>query len=167
VSVVLELAPEFVLAEGVPLEAEDLRYGLERGFLKAHAVVDLAADAVRRGGTDPVLQELAALLRDEVGRVPEVLKTLDDPERIHDPRESARKWLYLQLKAAYTDRDRLADPLGLVEHIYSDFGYPPSVAAFVRYMPLEPGDEAGEPALIGRWAEFLDREHAALANRGS
>jgi hypothetical protein len=166
-SIVLELEPDFVLGEDVPLEAEDLRYGLERGFLKANAVVDLAAEEVRRGSLDPVLQDLAALLRDEVNRVPDVLTALDDPERIHDPRESVRKWLYLQLKAAYTDRERLSDPLGVVEQIYADFDYPPAVASFVRYMPLGQGDEAGESALIGRWAEFLDRERAALTSRSS
>ena len=101
-SVVLELAPEFVLAECIALVAEDLRYGLEHGFLKAGAVFDLADHEVRRGGADPVLQDLAVLLRDEVDQVPDVLKALDDPERIHDPREPARKWLYLQLKAAYS-----------------------------------------------------------------
>ena len=161
--VVFELAPEFVVAQGLPLGAADLRYGFEQGFLKAGAVVDLAVDEVRRGATDPVLDDLASLLRDEVGRVPEVLGALDDPERIHDPRESVRKWLYLQLKAAHCDRDRLSDPLGVVERIYADFEYPPSVAPFVRYMPLSAGDGAGEPALMQRWVEFLEREHEALA----
>ncbi len=163
--VVFELAPEFVVAEGVPLGAEDLRYGFEQGFLKPNGVVDLAADEVRRGASDPVMQDLASLLRDEVERVPEMLAALDDPERIHDPRESVRKWLYLQLKAAHQDRDRLTDPLGVVERVYADFEYPPSMASFVRYMPLLPGDEAGEPALMRRWAEFLEREHEALVRR--
>ena len=163
--VVFELAPEFVIAEGVPLGAEDLRYGFEQGFLKPIGVVDLAAVEVRRGATDPVLHDLASLLLDEVGGVPEVLGALDDPERIHDPRESVRKWLYLQLRAAHRDRDRLGDPLGVVESVYADFDYPASVAPFVRYMPVSPGDEAGEPALMQRWAEFLEREQEALARR--
>lgn len=164
---VFELAPEIVLEEGISLNAEDLRYGLEQGFLKPGGVVDLAANEVGRGASDPVLHDLAALLRDEVERVPEVLSALDDPERIHDPRESVRKWLYLQLKAAHQERDRLSDPLGVVERVYADFEYPPSVAPFVRYMPLRPGDEPGEPALMQRWAEFLEREHEALARHSS
>lgn len=164
-TVVLELGSEFILAEDLPLLAEDLRYGLERGYLKASAVIDLAVEEVRRGSTDPVLLDLAALLRDEVDRVPAVLTALEDPERIHDPRESARKWLYLQLKAAYVDRDKLSDPLGIVEHLYADFDYPPTIESFVRYMPLAPGEAAGEPALISRWSDFLAREHAAMRRR--
>jgi hypothetical protein len=68
------------------------------------------------------LVALGPLLRDEVGRAPDVLELLDDPERVHDPRESAHKWLYLQVKAAYDQRERLSDPLGVVEEIYADFG---------------------------------------------
>ncbi len=86
---------------------------------------------------------LGSLLRDEVGRVPDVLELLDDPERVHDPRESARKWLYLQLKAAYDERERLSDPLGVVEEIYADFDCPPSDLAahaqgvvFIGLLPL-------------------------------
>lgn len=162
-TVVLELDQLFVRQENIALDAEDLRYGFEHGFLKSTAVVELAAHEVGRGSSDPVLQDLASLLRNETHRVPEVLRSLDDPERIHDPRESRRKWLYLQLKAAYGARDRITDPLGLVEELYADFDYPPSIASFVRYMPLRPGDEAGEDALMRRWAEFLHSEHRSLA----
>jgi len=161
--VILKLAPDVVAAEGIPLEAEDLRYGLEHGFVSANAVVDLAVEQVRRGAGDEVLHDLASLLRDEVQRVPEVLGSLDDPERIHDPRESVRKWLYLQLMGAYRERDRLSDPLAVVEQIYADFDYPSSMAPFVRYMPLRPGDVGGDVALMDRWAAFLTAEREELA----
>src|SRR5215471_5983825 len=128
VSVTFEVSAAFVQAEDVPMTAEDLGYGLKRGFLKPADVVALATHEVGRGAYDDVLVALGSLLRDEVGRVPEVLELLDDPERVHDPRESARKWLYLQLKAAYGERERLKDPLGVIEEIYADFGYPPAVA---------------------------------------
>jgi hypothetical protein len=117
------------------------------------------------GADDDVLVALGSLLRDEGGQVPEVLEFLDDPERVHDPRESARKWLFLQLKAAYDEREWLNDPLGVVEEIYADFDYPLAVAPFVRYMPLRPGDEPGVGPLMAKWADYLDREGVAL--RGS
>jgi hypothetical protein len=132
----LELEPGFVLGEGIPLEAEDLRYGFEHCFLKPLSVVELASSEVARGAADPVLVELAALLSDEVDKVAVVFQLLDDPERIHDPRTSKRKWLYLQLKATFYARDRLADPLAVVEQIYADFCYPHAIESFVRYMPL-------------------------------
>jgi hypothetical protein len=164
--ITFELTAEAVVQEGVPLLAEDLRYGLEHGFLSGATVVSLATYAVRRGADDPVLQDLAALLRDEQDRVPAVLSVLDDPERFHDPRDSARKWLYLELAAAYHDRIRLSDPLGIVEQIYADFDYPPAVARFVRYMPLQPGDQPGEEALMQRWRDYLDLERKGLASVG-
>lgn len=157
-----ELSAAFVLAEDVPLTAQDLRYGFERGFLKPADVVAVAAHEMGRGADDEVLVALGCLLRDETARVPEVLELLDDPERVHDPRESARLWLYLQLKAAYAERARLSDPLGIVEEIYADFGYPPDVAPFVRYMPLRPGDEPGAGPLMDRWADYLSREGMTL-----
>jgi hypothetical protein len=161
-SVTFEVPAAFVLAEDVPMTAEDLAYAFERGFLKPADVVALATHEVGCGADDDVLAALGCLLRDEADRVPGVLELLDDPERIHDPRESARKWLYLQLKAAYDKRDRLSDPLGVVEEVYADFGYPPTVAPFVRYMPLRSGDEPGTGPLIGRWRDYLSRERAAL-----
>lgn len=162
VSVAFEVSAAFVLAEDVLMTAEDLGYGFERSFLKPADVVALATREVGRGVDDDVLVALRSLLRDEVGRVPEVLELLDDAERVHDPRESARKWLYLQLKAAYDERERLSDPLGVVEEIYADFDYPSAVASFVRYMPLRPGDEPGTGPLMDRWRRYLAGEGMAL-----
>ena len=75
------------------------------------------------------------------------------------------KWLFLELHAAYLIREQLSDPLGFVEQIYAEFDYPPSMARFVRFMPLEVGDEPGEDPLMRRWAEFLNREQLALQAR--
>ena len=108
------------------------------------------------------MSDIAALLSDEQDRVAELMSALDDPERIHDPRESSRKWRYLLLKAAFDDRERSQDPLGTVEEIYAQFDYPPSMRPFVRYMPLQSGDEAGEAALMRRWMDYLNQEHESL-----
>jgi hypothetical protein len=167
VSATFEVSAAFVLAEEVAMTAEDLGYGFERGFLKPADVIALAAHEMGCGADDDVLVALGSLLRDEDGRVPEVLELLDDPERVHDPRESARKWLYLQLKAAYDERERLNDPLRVVEEIYAEFDYPPAVAPFVRYMPLRPGDEPGVGPLMARWADYLAREGVALRGRSA
>jgi hypothetical protein len=162
VSITFELSAAFVIAQDVPMTAEDLGYGLRHGFLKPADVVALALHEVERQGDDEFLIALASLLGDETGRVPEVLNLLDDPERVHDPRESARKWLYLQLKAAYDERDNLRDPLSAVEQIYADFEYPSTVAPFVRYMPLSPGEEPGVGSIMIKWKDYLAREEVAL-----
>jgi hypothetical protein len=159
-----ELDAAAVIRERITLRAEDLRYGLDNRFIDPAAVVDLATYALEHGDGDEVMQELACLLSDEYDRVPEILTELDDPERFYDPRDAARKWLYLELAAAYRCRDLLADPLQVVEEIYADFDYPPTISNFVRYMPLQPGDEAGEAALFQRWRNYLDSERKRLAS---
>jgi hypothetical protein len=138
-----ELGPEFLDREDVPLSVDDLKFGFERGWLRASTVIDWAVHEVERGDEDPALFEVASLRRGDVDELPDVLPRLDSPDHIHDPRELARKWLYLQMKAAYDRRQDLDDPLGVGEEIYADFDYPPTVEGFVRYVPLRPGDEPG------------------------
>jgi hypothetical protein len=157
-----EVGPEFLGREDIPLSVDDLKFGFDRGWLGASTVIDWAVHEVEGGDADPVLFEVASLLRDDVDELSDVLARLDSPDHIYDPRESARKWLYLQMKAAYDRRQDLEDPLGVVEEIYADFEYPPTVEGFVRYMPLGPRDEPGDAALVDRWADFLRDEHDAL-----
>jgi hypothetical protein len=80
-----------------------------------------------------------------------------------EPELSARKWLYLVLKATYDVRQQLPDPFGTVEGIYADFGYPPAIEGFVRYMPAAIGVEAGLPAMTTGWRAYLAAERRALS----
>ncbi len=145
------------------MTAGDLRYGLDRFFIKERTVIEIAVAEISRGSSDSLLYELAVLLQVEVDRIPEIFKGLDFPGRFDDPRDSARKWLYLQLKAAYLQRAQLKDPLGAVEEIYADFDYPPEIARLVRYMPVSrPSEAVGVGGLLQNWARFLDEEHRAL-----
>jgi len=123
-TVAFELGRDFLDREDIPLSIDDLKYGFERGWLRAPTVIDWAVREFERGDDDPALLEVASLLRDEVDDLPDLLAQLDSPDHIHDPRESARKWLYLQLRAAFERRHDLDDPLGVVEEIYADFEYP-------------------------------------------
>ena len=59
--------------------------------------------------------------------------------------EIQESWLYAILTWVYEHRDKLPDPLGIVEELYADFDYPPEISSFVRYMP--PSDNY-EPKLI-------------------
>ncbi|HEV8421134.1 MAG TPA: DUF2247 family protein [Actinomycetota bacterium] len=162
-----ELSLEFLNRQGIPLSVEDVRYGFERGWLRPQTVIEWAVHQVEKNESDPIVIDIASLLMDEIDRVPAALDQLDSPDRIHDPRSSSRKWLYLQLRAAYEKRRDLADPLGVVETIYSDFDYPQTLEGFVRYMPLRPGDDPGEVALLQRWAAYLKAEQEALKRNPS
>jgi hypothetical protein len=159
-----ELDPEFLDAEGLTFKAEDLKFGLDQGFIKPRTVIHLAARERERGGKDDVLNSLASIEHaDEPDAFREAFSHLGGPDRVDDPREPARKWLYLQLRAAFNLRDRLSDPLGVVEEIYAEFDYPRSIESFVRYMPPEPGTKPiAVQGLFERWAVFLEREGKAL-----
>jgi hypothetical protein len=161
----LELANDFLREAGVPLDGEDLRLGVSLGLISPPTAIAVAAEAVRRGASDPSLLELAELERDDVASVRVVLRAVDPEDADLFPPESVRKWAYLELKAAYEIRDRLRDPLGVVEEIYADFDYPSAVAGFVRYMPAPAGAAIGEDALYDRWAAYLASEALELTTR--
>jgi hypothetical protein len=157
-----EIDETFLERESIPFDPDDLRYGFERGWLRPPTVVHAATREVERGSDDRVMLELASLLQDDLDQVAVVLAQLDEPDEIHDPGLSARKWLYLQLKAAFEMRRDLADPLEVVEQIYADFDYPPAIEGFVRYMPVRSGQPLGEAGLLDRWSAFLRRERESL-----
>lgn len=153
---------DFLVGEAVPLSPDDLKHGLDRGYVQAATAIDLAAREVDNGTDDSLMLDLACLLRDQVDDVGPLLRRLESPDHVHDPRESARKWLYLQLKAAFDRRGQLPDALRTVEEIYAEFDYPKTIEHVVRYMPLRDGDTPGEAALLTRWADFLEEEHVQL-----
>ena len=150
---------------GLVLDAEDLRLGVSLGLISPPTAIRLAADAVSSGSTDPALLVVAQQDPNDVWSLRDALRATDPEEADLFPPQSVRKWTYLQLEAAYAMRDRLRDPLGVVEEIYADFDYPAPVAAFVRYMPAPPGAPVGEEALYDRWSRYLADEAAELTQQ--
>ncbi|MDR1077553.1 MAG: DUF2247 family protein [Propionibacteriaceae bacterium] len=163
----LELTADLVRAEGVALDRADLLYGWEHGVIGPEAVIELASDEIGRGCDDDLVMALGCLLADDADRVREIL----GPPGVESSEElsggstdasAARKWLYLEMRALYLARDRAADPLSEVEDLYCDFGHPDSIAGLVRWMPLRPGEQPGEDAIMRRWQSFLESEHDIL-----
>lgn len=159
----LELDRDFIRAARVTLNAEDLRLGLSLGLVSPPTAVALAADEVTEGSADPTLLDLVQIDREDVASVRAALRATDPDDAELFPPQSVRKWIYLELKAAFEMREHLRDPLGIVEQIYADFEYPAAVAPFVRYMPPPPGEPVGEEALYDRWSNYLAKESIDLA----
>jgi hypothetical protein len=134
-----------------------VKYGFERGWLTASAVVQLATTGHMPVDDDTRL-ELACLLSDQLDEVAAILARRDSAAPAPDPRRTERKWMYFMLIAAYENRARFVDPLILVEEIYETFDHAPSLRALIRYMPAEPGDDVGVDALLRRWAALVERE---------
>lgn len=159
-----ELDHDFLRRARVPLDSEDLRLGLSLGLISAPTAVAMAFDVLSAGSSDPTILALAQVDRGDIAAVRECLRAVDPEEAELFPPAAVRKWTYLELTAAYEVRDRLRDPLGVVEQIYADFDYPAGVAEFVRYMPPPPGAPTGEAALFDRWAKYLASEAAELSS---
>jgi hypothetical protein len=128
----------FVLHKLQPTWA-DLRFGLERALINEADVVQAAIEWVSQSpdASDSEI-ELAGLYRNELNRVPELLRELTaSSEAIRATIE--KKWLFLLLAWLYDQKESIDDPLGKVEEVYADFGYPKEIAGFVRYMPAQDG----------------------------
>jgi hypothetical protein len=154
----LEIPASFV--EGrTALSWREVRFGIENELLDPHAAVDIAVQqCAERDRPSTNLLELAAAREEEP--TAELIDQLAESEASQPPAEIRRKWLYLVLAWTYEHRSEYRDPLGRVEEVYADFGYPEELAPFVRYMPLDAPDlgsrEANEGRLLTRWKEYLD-----------
>jgi hypothetical protein len=161
----LELDYDFIRRINIELDAEDLRLGVSLALISAATAVNLAADSVARGSVDPIILGIAEVDSHDAASARQALRATDLDEVDLFPPQAVRKWVYLELRAAYELRDRLQDPLGFVEDVYASFDYPPAVASFVRYMPPPPGAPIGEEALYARWRVFLTEEGTVLTRR--
>lgn len=159
----LELDAHYLERSGVDLTTDDLRLGLSLGIITPTTVVAHVRKSGLSRPLDSVQRRLAELDGSAVADVREILGSVDPEEATLEPASSVRKWLYLELLAAYELRAQLRDPFEFVEVIYADFGYPDSVAPFVRYMPLAEGEEGGLEAMTASWEKYLMREATALA----
>jgi len=159
---IFELEYDHLIESGVPLDIDDLRLGVSRGYIAPRTAIAVATAAVSAGSDDVTVNALARMSDHHVADVRDALGAVDPQDALLEPATSARKWLYFQLRAAHALRSRLDDPLGAVESIYADFGYPPTAAPFVRYMPAQPGEQPGVGQLFARWANYLQREQVAL-----
>jgi hypothetical protein len=142
----------------------DLRFGLERGFIDEVDVVKAAVEQVKQVSDHSDAEvELAGLDQSNVNwnYVTNLLNDLAVRSDTTNPIVE-RKWLYLVLAWIYSQKELLHDPLGMVEEVYADFGYPEEIAGFVRYMPpsdtYSPQDHSYEEnisRLFQLWNEYL------------
>lgn len=82
--------------------------------------------------------------------------------KVRDDGVCKKKFLYLILNWVYENKSQYPDPLGMVEVIYADFGYPTEISEFVRYMPAKEPifDSVDEniDRLFLMWKSYLEQE---------
>jgi hypothetical protein len=165
----LPITADFVETRTV-LSWREVRFGLDSELLVPSAAPLLAA---RQVASDP---EPTAALIELAGQSPdephgEIVAALAEAEPEPEAGAIERKWLYLVLAWLFERRADHADPLELVEAVYADFGYPPEIAPFVRYMPMTGPDlgsrEANEARMYDHWRHYLVESAAFFADPAS
>jgi hypothetical protein len=140
---------EFV-KERVLLTPGELVYGYRGGWLEDRDVVGVAlAGFEAERGLPSAEEELALLLSDDLGRVPELMEEIArSSAEEHDP---GTVWLFLALAWLHEHRSEHVEPLEVVEMLYADFDYPEEIEGLVRFMPPPPGAASGHRAIEQRW----------------
>lgn len=136
-------------------------FGIENSLVDPGLPVEMAVDRlIEKSEGSSTLLELASMGQEEA--VSSLVETLADEEATEDDGRMRDLWAYLALAWVYENRGSFADPLGVVESIYADMGYPEAIAKFVRYMPAVGPDlgseEANERRLMHNWKQFIDTE---------
>jgi hypothetical protein len=156
------LPADFVISH-CELSWREALWGLEHGWVDWSYLVALAVHHVERGADASAHEvELAGVSAKEWHEAVRLAWKLAEGETIAADENLQEKWLYLVLRWVYDNRNCLVDPLGIVEEIYADFGYPNELTPFVRYMPVSDGYNPqkhsateNEARLLANWGKYL------------
>lgn len=138
----------------------ELLFGLKHQLISEKAAIDKAVE--RLCGNSPTSEEETLLAGASVKEpIIEFVERLAKAEISPSIESIKSKWLYLILSWLLENKDKIADPLAVVEEVYSDFDYLPEVAPFVRYMPMVGPDlgsiEENEKRLFRLWKDYVGR----------
>lgn len=148
------LKGKFCFSEAPWLTWSDIKYGLNNGFISSAGVVEYAIEGLSI--ESPADQyELACLPGGDIYGIQNCVDRLADGAEL-GVHSSEKAWIFLTLLWVFRNRDAYPDPLGVVEELYADFGYPESVAPIVRYMPPADPDLVGEDELFRKWPNILE-----------
>ena len=166
--------PYHFIRDHADLSWSEAWWGVRHGMIALLDSIDLARDCVFAGLDDPRALELAWLNRLYTYRAHELLQGLAEGEDEEDEEAMEEKWLYLELLWLFEHRDELDDPLGHVERVYADFGYPEEIEGFVRWMPnndgFDPtnhGSEENVARMMGKWRLYLDQAKGRFGKRSN
>jgi hypothetical protein len=144
-------------------------WGYEQQFIAWKDIVDLARSRVADSSDNEIVAELARLNKEQVWRVGELVGKLAREEQPESDGTVRRKWLFFLLAWIFEKRQNIADPLGEVEMVYSDFDYPNEIEGFVRYMPVAADYDPKEHSQINNirrlfslWRDYLDKTSMEL-----
>lgn len=154
--------PYSFIKKRASLSWRDVLWGYENKLLQWQDVVAIALDRLPSGSENELELELASSVKPENWKAEELVRALSERELLENQAPPGAKWLFLVL--AWLSDNKGADPNSLseVERIYVEFGYPPEIAGFVRYMPTSDGYdprkhsiEENTDRLLLKWKQYL------------
>lgn len=155
---------EFVVATALPTP-DEIVAGYREGWLDEGGVVGVALSEMVAGvDLDDVMNNIALLLSDELDLVRGLLAEIPPAD---PPSATDQYWIFVVLCWIFEHRTDFDDPLGAVEMLYADFGYPVEIEGLVRYMPGPVGEQASLVAIERRWVDFLELNRDQFAIRSS
>jgi hypothetical protein len=145
----------------------EVLYALDRGWLSPRAVVEYAEALVEEGSDDSRVIELAGMFRGEEHGVRDIVEAMASHDGDVEDGSAVMKWMCIILGWVYRRQGDFPDPLGVVEELYAEFGYPQELEPFVRYMPvvdgvLEASTTQNEARMFEEWRRFVERCEGGL-----
>lgn len=142
----------------IPLNWKDILWGYRNQFIGWKDVVNYANNIIINDGDDQDIFELSMVNHSNIFELDDLLSKIAGSLEKY----SNSKWLYILLLQLFNTRHNIEDPLGEVETIYENFGYPEEIESFVRYMPVS-GDydpskhtsEENRKRLYSNWKQYL------------
>jgi hypothetical protein len=158
VMTIITKIPYQFLSDRVSLSWSEIKFGLEHQLIAPRVAIEEAVNRLQRQ-SNLLSAEVELVGRSDSDPILELVERLAEAEG-PPPVPVKDKWLFLILAWLYENRSSVPDPLGRVEELYSDFGYPNEIAPFVRYMPMVGSDlgdrAANETRLYDYWKSYLD-----------
>lgn len=135
----------------------EVEVGIREQWLRRGDAVAIAMARVERGDEDLDLLALAGVLKEDEGDVADLVSALVTRIPGNSEQDARLSWMRILLAWAYEKRSGFSDPLGIVEQIYADFGYPDEIRHLVRYNPPDDSSpEGGQDSLLRKWGEYVN-----------
>lgn len=145
----------------------DIKWGVENSLIALDVVIKKAEEKVLSEYYTKAELELSFLIPDDSYVLDDMAALLNElcPKFEDDECLIIKKtWLYIALSWLWMNRENFEDPLGIVESIYANFGYPNEIANFIKYMPPTDGydplihsDRENMNRLMDNWKIYLQK----------
>ncbi|HEY1849947.1 MAG TPA: DUF2247 family protein [Candidatus Binataceae bacterium] len=148
-----KLTKEFV-AQQIKVDWDDLAWALSHHWLNVKVISELADGIAAKDEELRTSFAMAGMDGDEIAMRAsidhQVQKFVVSDDLVRE------RWMLIALAWLYQHRDIFDNPWAAVEELWEAFDHPSSINCLISWMPVPPGGEAGEEAMLKRWQTLAD-----------